>query len=60
MKTIYQKPETIIVDVELQNLMSVSNDNDNNVKSVSFSTTDYDGDADILSRGDSSWDDDEY
>jgi len=57
MKTIYQKPETTIVDIELQNLMSVSNGNDNNVNSVSFSTTDYDGNADILSRGGSSWDD---
>ncbi len=58
MKTTYLKPETIIVEVALQNLMIVSNGNEGTVNSVSFSTEDYSG-GDVLSRRGSVWDDED-
>ena len=55
MKT-YQKPNTEIVMVEVQELMAVSGDK--TVNSVSVATEDYNGGA-ILSRQSSVWGDDE-
>ena len=59
MKTTYQKPETTIVDVEIQNLMMVSNGTDGTVNSVTTASEDYNGGT-VLGRGGSAWDDDEY
>lgn len=55
---IYQKPNTEVVAVEINNLMAVSNDGEGKVNSVTVSTDEYDGRT-PLGRENSIWDDEE-
>ena len=58
MKTIYQKPETKIIKIQIQHLMNVSYGEGSIVNSVGISDADYSG-QETLSRGGSLWDDEE-
>ena len=58
MKTKYQKPNTKIIEVKIQNLMNVSGSG-GTVNSVTFAEEDYSSGAVLSRRGGFSWDDDE-
>lgn len=58
MKTIYSKPNIEIVVIEVPQLMNVSG-SEGTVNSVSVATEDYSG-GEVLGRGGSFWDDEDY
>ena len=58
MKTTYQKPNTTIVIIEMQSLMSTSLDPQGNVNSVTVSDSEYNGGT-VLGRRGGIWEDEE-
>ena len=58
MKTTYQKPNTTIVIIEMQSLMSTSLDPQGNVNSETVSDSEYNGGT-VLGRRGGIWEDEE-